>query len=259
MVLLCFLLGIVFGSFYNVVIYRVPNDISVAKGRSFCPNCKTQLNALDLVPVFSQLFLKNKCRYCKQKISLRYPMIELATGLLFALAYLVFGLSRELVMILPFWSMLLITAVIDLDEMSIYDGILWIGTAPAAVYLIWEGIETASWGHLLEHGIGFALGFGSFLLIYWIVKLIYKEEKFGFGDVMLMGSIGLCLKWRGTIIAFLLSFFLAVLGVAIQRLLGKGMKRDTELPFGPYMCIAALLTSIFGERIWAWYMSMFLL
>ena len=111
--ILVFLYGLIFGSFYNVVIYRVPADKSIAKGRSMCGSCNHTLAAKDLVPVLSWVFLKARCRYCGSKISMRYPIIELVTGLLFYLAYASSGSIWEFLFYASLWSMLLITAMID--------------------------------------------------------------------------------------------------------------------------------------------------
>lgn len=249
--LFIFLFGIIFGSFYNVIIYRIPLDMSIAKGRSFCPNCKTTLRARDLVPIFSQLFLGSKCRYCQQKISLRYPLVELISGLLFLLAFILFGLSWEFYLHIVLWSLLVITTLIDYDHYVICESILLVATLLALIYVIFSD---ASW---LDHVLGLAVGFGFYLLIYVIARLIYKREAFGFGDVELMGSLGFFLGIANTAITCLLSFFVALFGIFIMKIAGKAFSAKEEIPFGPYICIAAFIASIFGDAIWTGYMSLF--
>ena len=244
--------GLLFGSFYNVVIYRIPLNLSVAKGRSFCPKCNHQLKAIDLVPVFSQLFLKSKCRYCGAKISLRYPAIELITGVLFLLSYLLYGLTWECLIYIIFWSMLLITTMIDFDHMVISDAVLLVGTIPAVIYVLLADVS------ILDHGLGAVVGFAFFLLIYLLSKLIYKREAFGFGDVLLIGSIGIYLGLAQTILVCLLSFLVAAVAIVGMQIVGrKKMSGQMEVPFGPYICIAAFIATIFGEQIITSYLGLF--
>ena len=250
--ILTFIFGIVFGSFFNVIIYRIPNNISIVKGRSFCPKCNKTLKAIDLVPIFSQVFLKSKCRYCKERISIRYPIIELLTGLLFVLCYFMFGLSWEFVLFLFFWSMLLITFIIDLEHMAIYDSILIFFTIPAVLYVIFLAGEQR-----LSHVFGCLAGFGAFFLIYFITKLIYKREAFGFGDVLLVASIGLFLGLRNTVITCILSFIIAAIGIIILKIFQKNLDGKTEVPFAPYICIAAFIASMFGDNIFGFYINLF--
>jgi len=241
---LVFLYGTVFGSFYNVVIYRIPKGMSVAKGRSMCPSCEHTLHAIDLVPIFSWFSLNGKCRYCCKKISPRYAIIEFITGCLFLLAYIMEGIGVRFVLYATFWSMLLIVTMMDLDEMVISEHVLLIFTAICVVCLLIlrQPIE--------DHLLGFGVGFGAYLLIYVLAKIFYKKEGFGFGDVELMGSMGLVLGFRGSIQALLLSFYIALFGIIIMRVIGKSLGRMTEIPFGPYMCISGFLVSLFEQPIY---------
>ena len=238
-----FLFGIIFGSFYNVIIYRLPLRMSISKGRSICTSCKHKLNAFDLVPIFSWLFLRGRCRYCGEKISPRYPIIEFITGCLFILAYLTQGYSLGLILYASFWSMLLIVIVMDFDGMIIAESVLLIFTGICAVCLLLMKSP------IVSHLLGCAVGFGIYFAIYLLAKAYYKKEVFGFGDVELMASCGLILGLRGSIEALVLSFYIALLGVIIMKLLGKAVQRKMEMPFGPYMCIAAFLVSLFEQPI----------
>ena len=250
MPLIVFLMGTIFGSFFNVVVYRIPLEKGIVKGRSFCPKCETQLKALDLVPVISQLLLKNKCRYCKGKISLRYPAVELATGLLYLLSYLMWGLSWGFALHVALWSMLLITSLIDLDHMVIIDQVLLFFTLFAVAYVIFS---PTAW---LPHLIGLAIGFGFYLLIYLVAKLIYGQEAFGFGDVLLMGSCGLFLGTSKTIVASLASFVVAAIAIVLMKVIGKKeVSGKLEVPFGPYICVSVFATSVFGERLINFYLA----
>jgi len=240
-----------FGSFYNVVIYRIPLDLSIAKGRSMCPSCSTSLRAIDLVPLFSWIFLGRRCRYCKSEISLRYPLIELATGGLFLLSYLVFGPSLEALFYISLWSMLLITAMIDYDHMIISDAVLLFFTVVGIALNLFIGFDYKS------HILGGIAGFSFYLLIYVAAKAIYKKEAFGFGDVMLIGAIGLLLGLRDTVLISILSFYVALFLILGFRLLGKKFSVKEEVPFGPYICISAFIVSLWGDNLVELYFRIF--
>lgn len=246
-----FLYGLLFGSFYNVVIYRVPLDMSIAKGRSMCPSCNTSLKAVDLVPVFSWILLKRKCRYCSSSISYRYPVIELVTGLLFLLSYLEFGLSWESLFYISLWSMLLITSMIDYDHMIISDSVLLFFTVIGVISQIFMG-----WS-LRNHLFGGVIGFSFYLVIYLVAKAIYKKEAFGFGDVMLIGAIGILLGPRDTVLTSVLSFYVALFLIVVMRLMGKRFSVKEEVPFGPYICISAFIVSLWGDNLMELYFRIF--
>ena len=237
--------GLVFGSFYNVIIYRLPIDMSVTKGRSMCTSCKTQLRAVDLVPVFSWLFLKGKCRYCGEKISIRYPAVELVTGLLFLISYYIYGLNLEFAAMCSLWSMLLITAMIDWDTMYIMDSVLIVFTAVSAACLFFNGAP------VIPHLIGAGISFGIYLTIYLLARLFYKREAFGFGDVLLVACVGLILgstPWLA-VTAAILPAYIAVIGFIIIRFSGKKLSIKKEVAFGPYICVSAFIVSLWGGEI----------
>jgi len=209
-----------------------------------CPSCEHTLQAIDLVPIFSWLSLKGKCRYCSKKISPRYAIIEFVTGCLFLLAYITQGIGIRLILYAAFWSMLLIVTMMDLDEMVISEHVLLIFTTICVVCLL------AMRQPLVDHLLGFAIGFGAYLLIYILARIFYKKEGFGFGDVELMGSMGLILGLRGSIQVLLLSFYIALFGIFVMKVIGKSLGRLTEIPFGPYMCIAGFLVSLYEQPIY---------
>ena len=239
-----FLFGIVFGSFYNVVIYRVPLGLSISKGRSMCTSCKHTLRAADLAPVLSWIFLRGRCRYCGAKISPRYPIIECISGCLFVLAYQRQGFAAGFILYAAFWSMLLVVTMMDFDNMIIAEPVLLIFTLICAVCLL--AIKRPIFYHLL----GCAAGFGAYLAIYLLARAYYKKEAFGFGDVELMASTGLVLGLRGSIEALFLSFYIAVIGIILMKMLGGAVRRRMEIPFGPYMCAAAFLVSLYEQPVY---------
>jgi len=247
-----FLFGIVFGSYYSVIAYRVPIGMSMIKGRSMCETCRHTLHAKDLVPIFSWLFLRGRCRYCGAKIPPRYPVVELITGCLFVFAYLREGYSAGLFLYAAFWSMLIVVTLMDYDHMIISEIVLLSFTLICAACLVWMKAD------ILDHLLGCAVGFGAYLIIFLIAKAVYKKEAFGFGDVELMASIGLILGLRGSVETVFLSFYVALMGVIIMKILGKAVKRKMEMPFGPYMCVAAFLVSLYGQPIYDAYLRLIL-
>lgn len=247
-----FIMGTIFGSFYNVVIYRLPMELSIAEGRSMCFSCKHSLGFLDLIPLFSYLFLGGKCRYCKSKFSIRYFLIELITGILFLISYLHFGLSLKTLLMIVFWSMLLIVAMIDIDTMSIYDIVLIVFSGASLIIIVADyGWEAKT------YLLGAAVGFLIYYMIYIGAKLVYKQEAFGFGDVLLNGAIGLVLGFPNIILQSFLSFFVSLFFVLIFAIIGKKIKLKQEIPFGPYMCISAIIISLYGDTLIRWYLAWF--
>ncbi len=241
-----FVYGLLFGSFYNVLIYRLPLDKPVHRGRSYCPNCNTKLKALDLIPVFSYVLLGGKCRYCKNEISFRYPAIELITGALFFVSYRLHGISYETFLFISFWSMLLIVTMIDWDHLVIMDIVLGIFSI-INLGIIAFGLRY-DWTHYIY---GVVIGMVFYSIIYFVSKMIYKKEAFGSGDIFLIGAIGIVLGGKMTFVTSLLAFYVALFGILIFRLFGKKVGRQTEIPFGPSVCIAAFAMSIYGEEILA--------
>lgn len=239
-----FMFGCSFGSFYNVIIYRLPLNMSIAKGRSMCFSCKNQLHAIDLVPLLSYVFLRGKCRYCGAKIFPRYFVIEFTTGILFVLAYHLFSFPFGFLFMVLFWSMLLITAMIDLDEGYIYNSVLIIFTIP--ILLIKLLVFKNSIVNIIISGLA---GFIIYFIIYFVSKKIYGREAFGMGDCYLMTAIGLILDMSLTIICAFMSFIVALIIIIILSLFGGKFKLSQELPFGPYMCITAFILSIFGQQL----------
>lgn len=245
-IIVFFLYGIIFGSFFNVVGLRVPKKESVVSPPSHCPSCERKLGILDLVPVFSYLFLRGKCRRCGVKISPLYPTMELITGLLFAFSYYTIGFQLELLVALLFISLLVIITVSDLAYMLIPNKILLpFGIVLFALRLVsplspwWDSI------------LGAAIGFGLLLLIG-----IVSKGGMGGGDIKLFFVIGLVLGTVHTLLTlFLAALIGTIAGVFILRKRGKG--RKTPIPFGPSIAVAACIAYFWGIKIVDWYGSLF--
>ncbi len=244
-----FAYGICIGSFLNVVIYRLPLNLPVHKGRSFCPKCKTTLKAVDLVPVFSFIFLKGKCRYCKDPISWRYPFFELLTGVMFVLCYLVYGLSFYTLLGCALMCVLICMAMIDFDTFMVYDFWHFIIIAIAVLmHLTYPATEPTL--TILDRIIG-AVSVGGILLV-----LLLITHGVGGGDVCLMAAMGLILGWKNNIFAFFLAYILATI-VMLYPIITKKAKSKTPVPMIPFFAISCAIAFLFGNRIIDFYFSLF--
>ena len=232
-----FMIGAILGSFYYVVAYRIPKGESIVFPPSHCPNCNHRLGPLELVPIFSYLFQMGKCKNCKCKISVFYPLFEIVCGLLFGLSYLSYGFSLDLIIVLTFISMVMITSLSDIYYMIISDGVLiFFGIALLIEMFIIYGLYYALI-HLLYGLISFAIMYSIKLL----GDFLFKRESMGGGDIKLMFIFGLMFGWQMVIVCI---FLASIIGLPISLIL---MKKDDNhiLPFGPYLGIAAILIVLF--------------
>lgn len=241
---LIFLYGLIFGSFYNVVIYRMPLDISIVKGRSYCPRCQKTLSVTDLIPLFSFIFLGGKCRHCDEKISIRYPLVELSTGILFALAYIIFGLNVEMFFMIAFWSYLFIVSMIDFDHMFILDSINIFFTVIFVAFNVYL-LRTDVIYNLLASLIAFSIYFA----IHKISYAYYKREAFGFGDVFFIGIISFCLGFNVLYLTIFFPFIVAVFFFIIKILIGEKHSMSMEIPLAPFIAVSSFILSIYGEQM----------
>ena len=260
-------LGLIVGSFLNVVVYRLPlslfaawklecksflelddNDppsekFNIAFPASHCPECKAPVKAWQNIPVISYLLLKGKCASCKTKISPRYPIVELFTGVISAFTAYKFGFSIESLLVLVFsWSLITLT-LIDADHQILPDNI----TLP----LLWLGLVANSFGlftDLQSAVIGAAAGYLSLWSVYWVFKLITGKEGMGFGDFKLLAALGAWMGWQQLPIIIILSAFVgAVLGVIILTI--KKQSRSNPIPYGPYLAAAGWVAFYWGDQL----------
>ncbi|HJH11649.1 MAG TPA: prepilin peptidase [Metalysinibacillus jejuensis] len=237
-----FIFGIVFGSFFNVVGLRVPKKQSIAYPPSHCPSCERQLTAIDLLPVLSYVLLRGKCRTCQAKVSPIYPSMELLTGILFALAYVHFGLTAEFFVALLFISMLVCITVSDIAYMLIPNKILLFFLPLLIVGRIFSPL-TPWWDSLL----GAVVGFG----MLYIVALLSRGGMGG-GDIKLFFVIGIVLGTVKTLLTLAFASAIGlVIGIIVLRMTKKG--RKTPVPFGPSIALAAIILYFYGEHIITWY------
>jgi len=241
-------LGLVFGSFLNVCIVRwgaEPKE-SVVRPPSRCPRCGAGLRSYDNIPVISWLLLRGKCRQCGLPISVMYPLVEVATALIWGLMVWRYGLTLEAIRGAMFFTILLGIAITDLrayiipDELSI--GGLVLGLVLAAV----GGIPM-----LVNALIGAAVGFALLWLIGWLGEIAFKKEAMGGGDVKMMAMVGAFVGWKGTLISIFLG---AVLGTLIFVPITM-VKRDKLIPFGIFLALGAAAAWLTGDELIAWYRS----
>ena len=250
-----FIYGACLGSFLNVCIYRIPEELSVIKPRSRCPKCLTNLAWYDNIPIFGWIFLKGKCRYCKAPISARYPLVELLTAVLFTLLWFRFPYN---ILLLPYGLLLfglVLGTFVDLDHMWLPDRVTIGGMifGPLFAFLFPQMFqETLHLQGLLHSLVGMGVGFGLFWCIGFLGRLILKKDAMGFGDVKLMGTLGAFLGVEGVwFITFMASLVGAVVGLGLIALRKQDLQ--SRIPFGPYLALAALIWILGGSDWWAVY------
>jgi leader peptidase (prepilin peptidase)/N-methyltransferase len=253
-------LGLAVGSFLNVCIDRLPADESVVRLPSHCASCKRKLQWRYLVPVFSYLWLRGRCRYCGAHIPLRILLVELATAIIFGLLTWHYGLSPQLVMALIYACLFLITFVIDLERQLILYAVIFPAMALAFIFsFFWDGFG-AYWPHIANAHLdgmasallGGAMGLVFMILPYLISRMHYGTEGMGQGDIYLAALIGLATGFPLVIVALIMGIIVGGV-VAVSLLLLKLKKRKDPIPFGPFLAAAAMVTLIWGVQILDWY------
>jgi leader peptidase (prepilin peptidase) / N-methyltransferase len=258
-------LGLMVGSFLNVVIHRLPimmerdwaqqcaelrgetspvfEALSLARPRSRCPQCGHAISALENIPVISWLLLRGRCKGCAAPISFRYPLIEALTGLLFAFAAWHFGFTAAGAGALVFVAALIALTGIDFDTQLLPDDItlplLWLGLALNA-FSVYTDLQSAV--------IGAMAGYLSLWCVYWLFKLTTGKEGMGYGDFKLLAALGAWLGWQMLPLAILLSSCVgAVVGIALMAFARHG--RNVPIPFGPYLAAAGAIALVWGKPL----------
>ncbi len=249
--LISFAFGLLFGSFFNVCIYRIPEGTSIAFPPSHCSSCSHQLGALDLVPVLSRFFLKGKCRYCGAPISFRYTVVELLTAVFFALIALRFGFTLDTLLVSVLVSVLIIVSFIDFDHTIIPNGPLLFAAAAGLGYAFFHGGAMG----LVMAFLGALCGAVPLLLMDGFGRLFFKKEGMGLGDVKLMAAVGLFLGWKLTLFSLLAAVWVCTIWIVILVLSGRRQSTG-YIPFGPFLSIGCLIAIFCGEGIIGWYLSL---
>lgn len=247
-----FIFGISIGSFLNVLIWRLPRGESIVWPGSHCPQCNNAISWYDNIPLLSYLWLGGRCRHCRERISLRYPLIELVSGLFLSLDIIVFGLGVGLVWY-AFTAALLVVTFIDLDHKIIPDVISLPGIPLGLAAHMFVLAPTWTAG-LLNGGLGVLFGGGSLLAVALGYYLITQREGMGLGDPKLLAMIGAFCGWKGVIFTLLVSSLSgSVIGFAYIFFTGKG--RRFPIPFGPFLSLGAVVWIYFGEAAVRWYVG----
>jgi len=264
------ILGLLFGSFLNVVIYRMPKimerewhnncltlqgkevpeqtPLSLSLPRSSCPKCNHSITALENIPIISYLFLGGKCKGCKTKISMRYPLVEALTGALLGLIAYQFGYTYTTLFAWIFTLALITLTFIDYDTQLLPDDI----TLP----LLWIGLLfnlNGGFTDLKSAVIGAIIGYLILWSIYWLFKIATKKEGMGYGDFKLLAAIGAWFGWQLIPAVILLSSVLgAAIGIALIAF--KGKSGQTAIPFGPFLALGGIAALFFGQQLASFYL-----
>ncbi len=249
--LMVFIFGLLMGSFLNVCIYRIPKGESIAYPPSHCYSCKRVLKPLDLIPVLSYILLGGRCRGCGSRISIRYPIIELLTGLMLMLVYHRLGLDSDFFFYGALACILIVIALIDMDHLIIPDGLVVAGLAVGVLYRLLALTEAGGGKGILDGIIGLLVGGGIFLLI-----ALISNGGMGGGDIKLMAMLGLWFGWRNILIISLIAFIIGSI-ISILLLISKRKSRKDVIPFGPFIVIAAFIM-LLQQEIIGWYLQLVL-
>lgn len=239
--IIIFLYGLLIGSFLNVCIYRIPRNENIVTTRSHCMHCGTQIKWYDLVPFFSFIILGGKCRKCKTRLSLQYPLVELFNALLYCSIFLVNGFNFVSVIYCLMTSALLVLSIIDFRTYEIPFGInVFIGI----LGLIRMGLDWTDW-------VNYVLGFCTVSLFLLLLYFLTKGRGIGGGDIKLMAAAGLVLGWKLILLAFILG---CLLGSVLHVIRMKVSKADRVLAFGPYLAMGIFVSMLYGEVFINWYL-----
>ncbi|MGN0388265.1 MAG: prepilin peptidase [Suilimivivens sp.] len=242
--IMIFLIGISIGSFLNVCIYRIPKKEDIVFERSHCMSCGNVLKWYELIPLFSFLVQGGKCRNCKTKLSVQYPLIELLNGLIYVWIFMAKEFQPESILFCICASVLIVISVIDWRTYEIPFGCNIVIGILGIVRVI---LDLAHW---YDYVIGFFAVSGLFLIIYWITK----GRGIGGGDIKLMAAAGLLLGWRNILLALMIG---SIAGSVIHLTLMKVQGKDRVLAFGPYLAFGIFTAMLYGNEIITWYLGMF--
>jgi len=259
--MLVFMFGAAVGSFLNVVIYRLPEGLSLLHPPSRCPKCHTRLKPYDNVPVFGWLWLRGRCRYCRAPIAIRYPLIEGFTGALFLCAFWLLGLTW---VTLGYWVLLgwlVALAFIDLDTLTLPNALTQSGLGLGLVFQAWNGHLQAGTVGGLAQGlmagvIGAVLGIWIFDIVTVVASTALGQTAMGGGDAKLAAMLGAWLGWQGVLLSgFMACLVGAIVGGGAMAL--KLISRRQPMPFGPFLAIGAVITMFWGPALIDTYLNIF--
>ena len=242
MLALFFIYGLFIGSFLNVCIYRIPEGISVINPPSTCGSCGHRLNYIDMIPVLNYVINKGRCRYCNDSYSVQYPLVELLNAILYLFIGMKYGMSFYSLIYCILISLMIVISFIDLKYMIIPDKLIAALMLMGAVVIMYDRTM------ILDKIIGSLMGFGMFLLIAIITNAM------GGGDIKLIAALGLMFGIKGTLFIAVFSFLIGAV-VCVLLLSLKMKNRKDKIPFGPFICLAALLYVFYGAEIINYYVN----
>ena len=241
--------GLIIGSFLNVCIFRIPKGESISYPPSHCTSCGYNLKPKDLVPVFSYLFLKGRCRSCKEKISFRYPIIELINALSYVLIYMKFGFAIKSIFFCLLASLLIVISMIDFDTKEVYTATTLFGLILGLIYLV------VSYFYLnINYTDNILGGVVGFLIIFLIVKL---TQGMGEGDYEIAGVCGLFLGVKGILVGLFIGIILGAIYGSVL-LIRKSKTGKDEMAFGPFIALGSFISLIYGTKILEFYINFFI-
>ena len=250
--ILIILIGLALGSFLNVCIYRIPLKKSILFPNSFCPNCGAKIRAWDNIPLLSFILLKGKCRKCKNKISVQYPLVEFITSALVVLTYLQFGWGWEFVAKSILCLLLIAIFFIDLKHRIIPDVITLPGIALGLFFSFF--VKSPS---VLNSFVGILVGGVLFYLSAVLGELLFKKESMGGGDIKLAIMLGAFLGWQKILLVFLLSAVLGTIVGTTALFFSKDVKETRMIPFGPFLALGSVLAIFLGDMLISTYLKTF--
>tara|TARA_Y100001970_G_C14110411_1_gene790556 strand:- start:166 stop:936 length:771 start_codon:yes stop_codon:yes gene_type:complete len=243
-----FVLGCIWGSFSNVCIYRLPNDQSVVKGRSFCTSCKEQIKWYDNIPFLSFIFLKGKCRKCGNKISSQYFLVEFVSAISFVIVYHLYGITITTLLLIILSVFFIIIFFIDLKHFIIPNELTFPLMLIGFVKSFEPNLNQTIFPNYINSLIGGVFGY----LIIWLIILFYKKVRnkdgMGLGDAKLMAVVGFWFGWTSIPFTIFISSFVALF-FAIPSLIKKNKNMTTQIPFGPYIIIGCIIYVSFANQI----------
>lgn len=256
-------LGLVFGSFANVVIWRFPRGESLSQPPSHCPACGHPIRWRDNVPVISWLILRGRCRDCGQPISIRYPLVELGSAALWVLAGVLYGPTARTATAVVLFYLLLILSLIDLDTMRLPNPLVALLAAlGGAAVLVSQltpvdaaPLPPSGWSPLVAGLVGVLMGGGVSLAIASLYAALRKTSGFGMGDVKLLGALGLYFGAYVLMVLFVASLLGATIGLALAASSRESL-RTKKIPFGPMLALGSVCTAAVGPAVWGWYMGL---
>ena len=247
---LIFFIGMCIGSFLNVCIYRLPAGKSIVHPASACPKCGKNIRWYDNIPVFSYILLAGRCRGCKTVISIRYPIVELLSGLFAMITLMQFGINLPAFIYFLFIATLLVITFIDIDHRIIPDVISLPGIPLG--FLSSLTILQINW---MDSILGIIAGGGSLLLIAWGYQIVTAKDGMGGGDIKLLAMIGAFLGWKGVFFTIMASSLIGtMIGIILMLWQGQGIKM--AVPFGPFLAMGALIYLFIGPQLIEWYFNL---